>query len=331
MAADKTGEDGLAALLYSSRATAEFDAHQLDDLVSRARRRNRAEGITGTVLYEEGRFLQWLEGPPAALGRLYTAIGRDRRHTDVELISHGPTGARLFGDWSLRLIRAGAEPVPAQVLDWPEARHAALSLADGRTAGALAALALAPGGLPGAIRACEDIMAAYGELWAEEACQDVDITIGLAALLSAFRRWRHGAAQLDITTRRPPLLVVPCPGEPHILGAALAAEMLIESGRPVIYAFPDCDEALGELVAKADVAGLALVSSGVFSRSHWQGRIEASARAARDASGGNGLRVAHYGRLPEYGCSCACGEVDYTCNSALALADFFEPAPAVLH
>lgn len=62
---------------------------------------NPANRITGVLAVHDGRFLQVIEGPADAIGRLYTAIGHDRRHERIELVFDEPCAARAFGAWSM--------------------------------------------------------------------------------------------------------------------------------------------------------------------------------------------------------------------------------------
>ena len=56
--------DWVGCLTYQSRAIARPAPGELEQLVAGARKRNRSLGVTGMLLYDNGRFLQTLEGPP---------------------------------------------------------------------------------------------------------------------------------------------------------------------------------------------------------------------------------------------------------------------------
>jgi hypothetical protein len=79
-------------------------------LTKAAQVRNRAETITGLVLYDNCCFFQWLEGPEDSLLRVMQSISNDVRHTDVEILTRQHTGARTFAGWDLKLALAGAAP-----------------------------------------------------------------------------------------------------------------------------------------------------------------------------------------------------------------------------
>lgn len=90
------------AVLYRSRSRAGLLAGDLNDIIATAGRRNARLGVTGLLLYGEleavpgapGEFVQWIEGPEAAVEGLFDAVDGDPRHTEVEVLGRGPV-ARL--------------------------------------------------------------------------------------------------------------------------------------------------------------------------------------------------------------------------------------------
>jgi EAL domain-containing protein (putative c-di-GMP-specific phosphodiesterase class I) len=91
----------LIHLVYSSAATHPFSRGELTELLTKARRNNEQQGLTGMLLHTEGSFFQVLEGPPEAVDALFDAIKRDKRHTKVTLIIREPIARRSFGDWTM--------------------------------------------------------------------------------------------------------------------------------------------------------------------------------------------------------------------------------------
>lgn len=88
-------------LVYCSRASQPFERADLGQMLQRARVNNAQCQITGLLLLAEGSFFQVLEGPADKIDRLYEAIARDRRHTDVTLIVREPIAKRDFSDWTM--------------------------------------------------------------------------------------------------------------------------------------------------------------------------------------------------------------------------------------
>jgi hypothetical protein len=81
-----------------SAGTAEVD---LAALLEAARRANRASGVTGMLLTQDGRFLQALEGPEPVVRRLLASIARDPRHEQVTVLADEIVRARRFPDWAM--------------------------------------------------------------------------------------------------------------------------------------------------------------------------------------------------------------------------------------
>ena len=91
----------LKALVYVSSATELFSEQALDELLQGARRKNERIGVTGVLLHCEGNFMQYVEGPPQAIDRLYERIRADDRHHSIVTIHEEPLDARQFAGWSM--------------------------------------------------------------------------------------------------------------------------------------------------------------------------------------------------------------------------------------
>ena len=95
----------LHRLVYCSR-NAIADAHddvarEVEQILAASRRNNARDGITGALLYDEGCFAQVLEGPIAAVERVFERIQCDFRHADVVVLERGAVRTRTFGGWSM--------------------------------------------------------------------------------------------------------------------------------------------------------------------------------------------------------------------------------------
>lgn len=95
---------GLHRLVYVSSASGVLPAHQLDRILLRSRACNASIGVTGLLVFQEGNFLQCLEGPEARVAALMTRIRRDRRHVDLDILESGPCSARVFPDWPMGYV-----------------------------------------------------------------------------------------------------------------------------------------------------------------------------------------------------------------------------------
>ena len=95
---------------------------QLIELLRLARRNNARLGVTGMLLYKEGRFMQALEGEETVVRTLLQKIAADPRHCDLKLLDEGFTDEREFGDWSMGFERLddAAGPAPQGASDFLE-------------------------------------------------------------------------------------------------------------------------------------------------------------------------------------------------------------------
>ena len=80
-----------------------MDAAALDGLLHQCRAYNQQHDITGVLLHTpEGRFLQVLEGPRAAVRHLYYhAILSDLRHHHCQVLGEGSWPVRSFASWTM--------------------------------------------------------------------------------------------------------------------------------------------------------------------------------------------------------------------------------------
>lgn len=95
---------GLQSIAYVSTAVRLLDGNQLLELLNTSRERNHREHITCLLLYSNGRFIQCIEGPEAALRNLYADITVDSRHKNVTLLVDEPISGRDFGSWTMGYV-----------------------------------------------------------------------------------------------------------------------------------------------------------------------------------------------------------------------------------
>jgi hypothetical protein len=117
-----TEDEPIGMLAYRSRAIAAPTDRELDLLLSHAQSRNRAELLSGLLIYDQGSYFQWLEGPQEALQRVWSSIQRDPRHRDVQVLREETMPKRFFGDWDMRLARRarGKLDTALAVLETPD-------------------------------------------------------------------------------------------------------------------------------------------------------------------------------------------------------------------
>jgi len=105
---------GCYSIVYISTAIVDFGEAALLQLLKRSRGFNERAGITGVLMYGGGRFLQVLEGCPAAVRCLYARIAADPRHGRLEKLADGLLPRRDFAEWYMSFA-----PLPTS-LDWQQ-------------------------------------------------------------------------------------------------------------------------------------------------------------------------------------------------------------------
>ena len=102
-------------LVYVSAASWAMSNDDLNGILDASRRNNGRDGVTGMLLYIDGGFLQVLEGPKAAVERIFAHIRRDSRHNALRVLIEQETDERQFGGWSMGFERL--EPGQARTAD----------------------------------------------------------------------------------------------------------------------------------------------------------------------------------------------------------------------
>ena len=98
---DRMRGETLESLVYVSSSVGMMNFGEISELVDKAQENNAANAITGVLLYADGNFMQYLEGPESQLSKLYGKIESDPRHTGLILLSRETIDERQFGDWTM--------------------------------------------------------------------------------------------------------------------------------------------------------------------------------------------------------------------------------------
>ncbi|MCW2275538.1 blue light sensor protein [Rhodoblastus acidophilus] len=100
--------EALHRLVYHSSSRivgADDDVDEaLRDILAAARRNNPRMGVTGALMFTADSFVQVIEGPRAAVERLFQTIRSDTRHDGATLLSFGPVAERAFPHWSMAFV-----------------------------------------------------------------------------------------------------------------------------------------------------------------------------------------------------------------------------------
>lgn len=93
-------------MIYTSVATRKIPPAELKELLETARRNNIRDGLTGMLLYEDGTFIQVLEGDDDSVETTYERISKDPRHSKIVLIAKFELEHRSFNDWEMGFFDA---------------------------------------------------------------------------------------------------------------------------------------------------------------------------------------------------------------------------------
>lgn len=101
----------LKYLAYVSRQSYILSEDAIADLLKRCRTNNAKNNITGMLIYFDGTFVQFLEGPEETINQLFSTIIKDKRHQDVILLLDGKAEKREFADWSMAYKKISPQEV----------------------------------------------------------------------------------------------------------------------------------------------------------------------------------------------------------------------------
>ncbi len=96
----------LSHLVYASRSV-DVDDLAVGNILRAARQNNRAQVVTGVLLFDGTHFLQLLEGDRDVLSSLFRTISADPRHADVTLMSVGSLQQRDCHGWAMGYLDEG--------------------------------------------------------------------------------------------------------------------------------------------------------------------------------------------------------------------------------
>jgi len=89
------------SLIYVSRAEENVDYPEILDILTHSWKYNHNSYISGMLLYDNGYFMQLIQGPIATIDKLYARIANDTRHTDIKLIGEELLHQRDCTGWGI--------------------------------------------------------------------------------------------------------------------------------------------------------------------------------------------------------------------------------------
>ncbi|KRG73843.1 F420H2:quinone oxidoreductase [Stenotrophomonas chelatiphaga] len=91
----------LHAIAYVSQARSALSPQELDALLADATAFNRMAGVTGVLMFDGERFLQYLEGPRDGLDSVYGRVLNASIHHGVRQLAAGAVVMRWFPHWTM--------------------------------------------------------------------------------------------------------------------------------------------------------------------------------------------------------------------------------------
>lgn len=101
----------LEAVVYTSSAARGITDALLERLLVDARRKNEELGVTGVLLFHDGSFFQYFEGPPPAVEEVYERIRNSQLHRGIIELMRRPIEQRCFGNWLMGFTRVPSSTV----------------------------------------------------------------------------------------------------------------------------------------------------------------------------------------------------------------------------
>lgn len=305
----QAGHDSvIGCLTYQSRARTIPSEAELNELVTRARARNHSVNVTGMLLYEDGHFLQTLEGPPEGLSAVWQSIKHDERHTDIEVLTEHFVGSRLFSDWDLLLYRK-REQAPKSLWDKLRRKHAlaqhvpsvvqcAFDANEQKLNNLLAMLAETGWSGEEIVRhLIEPAARAMGDAWMADECCEFDLTLGLGILQLASHAVRYSHDAQTLRQKNYTILLATAPGEPHMLAPSLLAGEFTDAGWDVEMVNPASDEALANQLSEQQPDAVDIALSDALPRHGMIAQLRETVRHSRIAMPDQPLVVSVGGRL----------------------------------
>ncbi|NMT33313.1 BLUF domain-containing protein [Stenotrophomonas maltophilia] len=94
----------LQSIAYASEASSGVTAEQVEKLTRDAARFNVEAGVTGVLLHDGQRFVQYFEGPEDGVEAVYGRILAATSHREIVELGRGRAAIRRFPYWAMRLV-----------------------------------------------------------------------------------------------------------------------------------------------------------------------------------------------------------------------------------
>ena len=96
-------------IVYVSFSFKDLTEIDLENLLADIRKRNKLQKVTGLLLYNDGTFIQLIEGKTRVIKSLFEKIKNDQRHSNVVLLLDESIKKRAFPDWTMGYYKLNRE------------------------------------------------------------------------------------------------------------------------------------------------------------------------------------------------------------------------------
>ena len=96
-----SADSPLSQYFYVSQLACGSNAASVAAILAQAREGNARHGITGLLVFDGQNFVQYLEGPSAAVQSLAARIAADPRHAGMSVLHRGPLPRRRCARYEL--------------------------------------------------------------------------------------------------------------------------------------------------------------------------------------------------------------------------------------
>lgn len=108
---DTNTPHALRSIVYVSSAVWLLSEAELLAILQDARHDNNLHEITGVLLYNDGTFFQYIEGPADNLQKIYTKIRQSRQHRGIIELSTEEVDVRRFPEWYMGFFQPSKDEI----------------------------------------------------------------------------------------------------------------------------------------------------------------------------------------------------------------------------
>lgn len=92
-----------------SRASSSLAPDEIFKIIETSANNNLRDDLTGFLIFSNNRFFQVVEGSEESIGSLMSRLGRDKRHSDIEILSRIEVEERSFPNWRMKRLKPDAQ------------------------------------------------------------------------------------------------------------------------------------------------------------------------------------------------------------------------------